>query len=204
MLYARPLKYEPHVGENHADTPGRPANSCGRYRFSSDIFKYAHKALRPRHEHAQTAASRLSTRLWLNRPTADTLRLRERIKGTLFHEQPPQIVPRHMCSDALLHAVVCGAAVRGHAGCRATVRCFAGGFCAPAPRCRSLRPLSCRLTAPPNQLQGPPAHPPARPKVAAYFEAGPYWEFSLLQKEITKALQQRGVGQYIVFPMNFI
>ena len=36
-------------GENHADTPGRPANSCGRYRFSSDIFKYAHKALRPRH-----------------------------------------------------------------------------------------------------------------------------------------------------------
>ena len=71
---------------------------------------------------------------WLNRPTADTLRLRERIKGTLFHEQPPQIVPRHMCSDTLLHAVVCGAVVRGRAGCRATVRCFAGGICAPAPR----------------------------------------------------------------------
>ena len=37
---------------------------------------------------------------WLNRPTADTLRLRERIKGTLFHEQPPQIVPRHICNSA--------------------------------------------------------------------------------------------------------
>ena len=42
--------------------------------------------------------------------------------------------------------------------------------------------------------------PPLRPKVAAYFEAGPYWEFSLLQKEIIKALQQRGVDQSIVFP----
>ena len=36
--------------------------------------------------------------------------------------------------------------------------------------------------------------------VAAYFEAGPYWEFNLLQKEIIKALQQRGVAARIVFP----
>ena len=42
-----------------------------------------------------------------------------------------------------------------------------------------------------------------QPKVAAYFEAGPYWEFSLLQKEIIKALQQRGVAQHIVFPNEF-
>ena len=87
-------------------------------------------------------ASRIRPEFWLNRPTADTLRLRERIKGILFHEQPPQIVPRHMCSDTLLHAVVCGAVVRGRAGCRATVRCFAGGICAPAPRADRCAP--CR------------------------------------------------------------
>ena len=51
----QPPKFVPHVAENHADMPGLAANSCGRYRFSSDIFKYVRKALRPRHEHAQTA-----------------------------------------------------------------------------------------------------------------------------------------------------
>lgn len=39
-----------------------------------------------------------------------------------------------------------------------------------------------------------------RPKVAAYFEAGPYWEFSLLQAQIVAALKQRGVDHDIVFP----
>lgn len=63
----------------------------------------------------------------------DTLRLRERIKGILFHEQPPQIVPRHIYSNTQPLAVVRGAAVRGHTGCRATVRCFAGRPRAPAP-----------------------------------------------------------------------
>lgn len=42
-----------------------------------------------------------------------------------------------------------------------------------------------------------------RPKVAAYFEAGTYWEFTLLQKEIIKALQQRGVAERFVFPEEF-
>ena len=75
---------------------------------------------------------------------------------------------------------------------------------APQPPVQTAAPLVVPLNSTPtSQLQGPPAHPPARPKVAAYFEAGPYWEFSLLQKEITKALQQRGVGQYIVFPNEF-
>ena len=46
-----------------------------------------------------------------------------------------------------------------------------------------------------------PSQPnPSRPKVAAYFEAGPYWEFTLLQKEIIKALRQRGVADRITLP----
>ena len=44
---------------------------------------------------------------------------------------------------------------------------------------------------------------PIQPKVAAYFEAGTYWEFTLLQKEIIKALQQRGVAERFVFPEEF-
>ena len=44
---------------------------------------------------------------------------------------------------------------------------------------------------------------PNQPKIAAYFEAGSYWEFSLLQKEFIKALQQRGVSQQIIFPDEF-
>ena len=96
---------------------------------------------------------------------------------------------------ALLCAVVLGA-----------VPLCAVSLAAPAPQppVQIAAPLVVPLNSTPkSQLQGPPAHPPARPKVAAYFEAGPYWEFSLLQKEITKALQQRGVGQYIVFPNEF-
>ena len=66
--------------------------------------------------------------------------------------------------------------------------------------------------AAPAGAQAPPAGSPAalmprlqpnQPKIAAYFEAGPYWEFSLLQKEIIKALQQRGVSQHIIFPDAF-
>ena len=69
---------------------------------------------------------------------------------------------------------------------------------------QSATPIVRPLNSPPqSQLQGQPGHPPAQPKVAAYFEAGPYWEFSLLQKEIIKALQQRGVAQYIIFPDEF-
>ena len=97
---------------------------------------------------------------------------------------------------ALLCAVILGAAPL-----------YAASLAAPAPQ-PSMQlpavPLVMPLnTTPQSQLQGPPAHPPAHPKVAAYFEAGPYWEFSLLQKEITKALQQRGVAQYVVFPNEF-
>lgn len=39
-----------------------------------------------------------------------------------------------------------------------------------------------------------------RPVTVAYFEAGPYWEFTLLRKEITAALEQRGVLGRFDFP----
>lgn len=100
------------------------------------------------------------------------------------------------CSMLLCVALLC-AAILGAAPLCAVSRAAP----APQPPVQIAAPLVVPLNSTPkSQLQGPPAHPPARPKVAAYFEAGPYWEFSLLQKEITKALQQRGVGQYIVFP----
>ncbi|HZF62334.1 MAG TPA: ABC transporter substrate binding protein [Desulfovibrio sp.] len=58
--------------------------------------------------------------------------------------------------------------------------------------------------APVEQMAAPapaPSQPKAsRPKVAAYFEAGPYWEFTLLQKEIIKALRQRGVVDRVILP----
>ena len=78
----------------------------------------------------------------------------------------------------------------------------------PPPALQPAAPVAMPIVRPLNnppqsQLQGKPAHPPTQPKVAAYFEAGPYWEFSLLQKEIVKALQQRGVAQYIIFPDEF-
>ena len=97
---------------------------------------------------------------------------------------------------ALLCAVILGAAPL-----------YAASLAAPAPQPPVQLPAAPLVmplnSTPQSQLQGPPAHPPAHPKVAAYFEAGPYWEFSLLQKEITKALQQRGVAQYVVFPNEF-
>ena len=103
------------------------------------------------------------------------------------------------CSMLLCVALLC-AAILGAAPLCAVSRAAP----APQPPVQTAAPLVVPLNSTPkSQLQGPPAHPPARPKVAAYFEAGPYWEFSLLQKEITKALQQRGVGQYIVFPNEF-
>ncbi len=103
------------------------------------------------------------------------------------------------CSMLLCVALLC-AAILGAAPLGAVARAAH----APQPPVQTAAPLGVPLNSTPkSQLQGPPAHPPARPKVAAYFEAGPYWEFSLLQKEITKALQQRGVGQYIVFPNEF-
>ncbi len=37
-------------------------------------------------------------------------------------------------------------------------------------------------------------------KVAAYFEAGSYWEFSLIYRQILAALEERGVLQHVVFP----
>ncbi len=103
------------------------------------------------------------------------------------------------CSMLLCVALLC-AAILGAAPLCAVSRAAP----APQPPVQTAAPLVVPLNSTPkSQLQGPPAHPPARPKVAAYFEAGPYWEFSLLQKEITKALQQRGVAQYIVFPNEF-
>lgn len=46
------------------------------------------------------------------------------------------------------------------------------------------------------------ARPGPRPprKVAAYLEAGPYWEFSLLREQIITALKERGVLERIDFP----
>ncbi|HEU6436345.1 MAG TPA: ABC transporter substrate binding protein [Nitratidesulfovibrio sp.] len=39
-------------------------------------------------------------------------------------------------------------------------------------------------------------------KVAAYFEAGPYWEFSVLRQQIITALKDRGVLEHIDFPAD--
>ncbi|SBV93084.1 conserved exported hypothetical protein [uncultured Alphaproteobacteria bacterium] len=40
----------------------------------------------------------------------------------------------------------------------------------------------------------------APPKTAAYFEAGPYWEFALIQQNIVTALDRRGLAHRIAFP----
>lgn len=40
----------------------------------------------------------------------------------------------------------------------------------------------------------------AAPKTAAYFEAGPYWEFALIQQNIVAALERRGLAHRIAFP----
>jgi len=54
--------------------------------------------------------------------------------------------------------------------------------------------LAAPVSASATQLAAP------RPITVAYFEAGPYWEFSLLLKEITTALEQRGVLRRFDFP----
>jgi ABC-type uncharacterized transport system substrate-binding protein len=44
----------------------------------------------------------------------------------------------------------------------------------------------------------PRSEPPK--KTAAYFEAGPYWEFSLIRQQVITALKERGVLQHVAFP----
>ena len=113
------------------------------------------------------------------------------------------------CAVALFTVALCAMPLCVMALCVMTL--LTGPLCAvslAAPASQPAAPLVMPLNSPAqsrpqSQLQGPPAHPPAQPKVAAYFEAGPYWEFSLLQKEIIKALRQRGVEQYFVFPDEF-
>ena len=109
------------------------------------------------------------------------------------------------CAVALFTVALCAMPLCVMALCVMTL--LTGPLCAvslAAPASQPAAPLVMPLNSPAqsrpqSQLQGPPAHPPAQPKVAAYFEAGPYWEFSLLQKEIIKALRQRGVEQYFEF-----
>ena len=109
------------------------------------------------------------------------------------------------CAATLCASIHCAVALFIVALCAMTL--LTGPMCnvsLAAPASQPAAPLVMPLNRPPqSQLQGPPAHTPAQPKVAAYFEAGPYWEFSLLQKEIIKALQQRGVANYFVFPDEF-
>lgn len=81
---------------------------------------------------------------------------------------------------------------------------LAAALCCAACLCASVQ--AAPPPAPTEQMAAQaPAHAqpkPSRPKVAAYFEAGPYWEFTLLQKEIIKALGQRGVADRIILPDN--
>ena len=79
---------------------------------------------------------------------------------------------------------------------------LAAALCCAVCLCANVQAAPQR--EPVEQMAAPapaPSRPKAsRPKVAAYFEAGPYWEFTLLQKEILKALRQRGVADRIVLP----
>ena len=79
---------------------------------------------------------------------------------------------------------------------------LAAALCCAVCLCANVQAAPPR--APVEQMAAPaPASSqpkPSRPKVAAYFEAGPYWEFTLLQKEIIKALRQRGVADRITLP----
>ena len=81
---------------------------------------------------------------------------------------------------------------------------LAAALCCAACLCASVQaappPAPTEQMAAPAQAHAQPK--PSRPKVAAYFEAGPYWEFTLLQKEIIKALRQRGVADRIILPDN--
>lgn len=82
----------------------------------------------------------------------------------------------------------------------AAALCCAVWLCASAQAATPRVPVELAAAQAPTQSPAPQAH--SRPKVVAYFEAGPYWEFSLLQKEIIKALQQRGVADRIILPDN--
>ena len=79
---------------------------------------------------------------------------------------------------------------------------LAAALCCAVCLCANVQAAPQR--EPVEQMAAPapaPSQPKAsRPKVAAYFEAGPYWEFTLLQKEILKALRQRGVADRIILP----
>ena len=79
---------------------------------------------------------------------------------------------------------------------------LAAALCCAVCLCANVQAAPKR--EPVEQMAAPapaPSRPKvSRPKVAAYFEAGPYWEFTLLQKEILKALRQRGVADRIVLP----
>ena len=79
---------------------------------------------------------------------------------------------------------------------------LAAALCCAVCLCANVQAAPARASV--EQMAAPaPASSqpkPSRPKVAAYFEAGPYWEFTLLQKEIIKALRQRGVADRITLP----
>ena len=50
-------------------------------------------------------------------------------------------------------------------------------------------------------LGAPPAHAAQEEvRTVAYFEAGPYWEFSLIHERILTALDARGLGNHFEFP----
>lgn len=85
---------------------------------------------------------------------------------------------------------------------RSFLATFAAALCCAVYLCANVQAAPRRTPveqmATPATAQAQPK--PSQPKVAAYFEAGPYWEFTLLQKEIIKALRQRGVADRITLP----
>ena len=124
--------------------------------------------------HLHSLQTRANAWLGLSRPTVDTLRLRERIKGILFHEQPPQIVPRHIYCGAQPHEGVRGNSVRFnslrygsvHRGAvhhdtahGPAVRCFAGRIRVPTHSA----PCDATQQPGPKQASEPTSGPPRAP-----------------------------------------
>lgn len=64
----------------------------------------------------------------------------------------------------------------------------------------SLAAVAICFAMPARMAEAETAHEAAGTKIAAYFEAGQYWEFELLQKHIVAALDGRGLAQRIEFP----
>lgn len=64
----------------------------------------------------------------------------------------------------------------------------------------SLAAVAICFAMPVRTAEAETTHEAAGTKTAAYFEAGPYWEFELLQKHILAALDGRGLAHRIVFP----